>query len=729
MAFNRIVINEQDLTTAGYAQENNNVVFIPGLLGRFRGGASGTSYSALRYGKQNVVVFDKTDAYNEIEYITDKIDAPTFVIDGFDPTSTKKHYYYSTATKKLYEYGSGATSASTTTTTTSTPLMSTDTIILNANEDTIQGLVIGAVDESDDPVAGGGKIYYQLANGTKHYLKTTWGTNTLTVEDTITEGEATVFICGSTQGNGDNTYTVYFDAVSSTPCYLIVNSDGTLGGTTTEESAQQWGVTHTQMTAKLDGGIMTQLMYIPTADPAWGLYEYGWTHVEDTGDTAFTVYVAPENTPVLCDNLPTFFRYFGEAPYKFTSKDNLNIEALFTENAQTKIQSKNLYETGDFDISYIEAVELINAGIPVMYYAMVNRDQDVVNEQGTVTRQGTGEVKPVDIGSIYDEITSILSSTGDLTDIGSYKVKQITTGGFPILEYGKPASGEAKPAASEALTTYKRCLNFCVTRGDCYILGDPLNNQNRPLSKDDQTSLYKSLEQYAGNIQNAQYGTIFYPHYNYSCVVANDLVIKDGTYKTSAISSVIMPPSFAYLSCMAQAIKTDPDWLAMSGVARGQVPNLNWLNLNNKLTAAIADSYQERNAQININAITEVKPYGYCVWGNRTTYDNSDAGNLTASSFLNIRSLVSDVKKVTWTACQKCLFEQNTDVLWLNFNSMITPTLERMRTGGGITAYKILKVPTTEKAKLVAKIVLVPIYAVENVEVTVILTDDETTIS
>ena len=37
----------------------------------------------------------------------------------------------------------------------------------------------------------------------------------------------------------------------------------------------------------------------------------------------------------------------------------------------------------------------------------------------------------------------------------------------------------------------------------------------------------------------------------------------------------------------------------------------------------------------------------------------------SALSFLNIRGVVSDVKKVIHAACQNSLFEQNTDITWL----------------------------------------------------------------
>ena len=52
-----------------------------------------------------------------------------------------------------------------------------------------------------------------------------------------------------------------------------------------------------------------------------------------------------------------------------------------------------------------------------------------------------------------------------------------------------------------------------------------------------------------------------------------------------------------------------------------------------------------------------------------------------------------------------------------------------MTTGQGIKAYKIVRVPTTEKAKFEAKVILYPIYAIEDIEVTVVMRDEEVSVT
>ena len=183
------------------------------------------------------------------------------------------------------------------------------------------------------------------------------------------------------------------------------------------------------------------------------------------------------------------------------------------------------------------------------------------------------------------------------------------------------------------------------------------------------------------------------------------------------------PGSFAYLKCLAVSTQTNADWLAISGVTRGLVPNL--LELNQRVTGAVADQLQERRG-ISINPIMNIKPYGYCVWGNRTLFNNLD--DLTASSFLNIKVLTSNIKKVLYTAAKRLTFELNSDILWLNFKAAIEPTLEQMKSSSGIRDYKITKVATNQKATLAAKIRIYPIEAIEDWDITVELSDTTTSI-
>lgn len=353
-----------------------------------------------------------------------------------------------------------------------------------------------------------------------------------------------------------------------------------------------------------------------------------------------------------------------------------------------------------YDKSYIYAKELLNAGLPVVYTAVAVEDED------------TGEyVYPEEISEYSPDMMEDNVQIGKICEIlkdkNSYTIKYVTLGGYASFDMN---SSPVNNSIAELL------LGVCLDRGDCVALID--TNDTEDLDSSVVINAFRTSP--VGTNHDGAYATCIYPWGDYRCLtIADD---KDTTYKDERIQA--MPGSFGYLLALAKSIKTNANWLAIAGATRGQVPQLIRLRSKNKITAAIADSFQEEN-KININAITEINPYGLCIWGNRTLKNNTILNGTTATSFLNLRNLVSDVKKVVYRAAKRLLFEQNSDILWVNFQSEIMTTLEQMKSGAGISGYKILRLPSDKKTKVKAQVVIYPIYAVEQIEVTITLRDEE----
>ena len=190
----------------------------------------------------------------------------------------------------------------------------------------------------------------------------------------------------------------------------------------------------------------------------------------------------------------------------------------------------------------------------------------------------------------------------------------------------------------------------------------------------------------------------------------------------------VMPGSFGYLMCLAKAIQTSPNWLAMAGVSRGVVPNINKLTCKQALSNVIADNYQPRFNGTAINAITEVKPYGLTVYGNRTLARVGE--ELKAQNFLNTRNMMSDIKKQAYKTAKNCMFEQDSDAMWIKFKAGMTPLLNNLKSGFGISNYKLIKSTTNINGEPLGKgqvgvvIKVYPIYAVEYFEISVVIADD-----
>ena len=87
--------------------------------------------------------------------------------------------------------------------------------------------------------------------------------------------------------------------------------------------------------------------------------------------------------------------------------------------------------------------------------------------------------------------------------------------------------------------------------------------------------------------------------------------------------------------------------------------------------------------------------------------------------------MTSTVQKAAYSASKACMFEQNTDSLWVKFQNLLMPTLDSIKSNNGISNYKILKKQIPQSYKLSAIIKLYPIYAVDEIDIEIQLRDSE----
>ena len=205
--------------------------------------------------------------------------------------------------------------------------------------------------------------------------------------------------------------------------------------------------------------------------------------------------------------------------------------------------------------------------------------------------------------------------------------------------------------------------------------------------------------------------------------------INDSSIQLDAGQAYIL----AFLNNVAQG---RAEWLAIAGSVKGAIP-YNY-KVDDFLTEEEIDNMQLRkydaNNLIAINPIVNMNPWGTRIWGNRTCLPNEsvkdendtankDADQLVASSFANIRIAICDIKKALYKAARKYQFEQNTDVLWVNFTSEVNSLLEEMKSSYGIVGYRWRRDVANERAKIKATLKIVPIEAVEDFDLTIELAD------
>lgn len=381
------------------------------------------------------------------------------------------------------------------------------------------------------------------------------------------------------------------------------------------------------------------------------------------------------------------------------------------------VSDNYLISIGQYDPSYIMAKEYLAAGLAVQYYVIPTTTATTVADEP----EGEKTINPLTLSIIADKLSEVFNTEGDsyltngFVDVGNYAMKYITSGGYPAIYLDSNAAN---------CTLANKMLAFAAKRGDCVALIDH-TEQFSSFDPTNNLSIYNQIQNKIST--NGEFGAMFSSWQTYTRIASGKETYTnaDGSVKNQL--TLRAPASFAYLMALADSIQTNDPWLAVAGVTRGLVRNLD--GTVSAYTNGAADKMQERTG-VSVNGITNIQPYGYSLWGNRTLKKNAE--NLTATSFLNMRNLVSDVKKLCYRVARSCTFEQNNDVLWVNFKSKLTPTLDRMKSGYGISDYKIVRDLThekaVEKATLCAKVILYPVYAVEDFYITILLNDDEITV-
>ena len=317
-----------------------------------------------------------------------------------------------------------------------------------------------------------------------------------------------------------------------------------------------------------------------------------------------------------------------------------------------------------------------------------------------------------------------------IEDKNEFQVKYITSGGYPTFIPVVDDNGEVGYPLADAL------IDCAYQRGDAVALIDHIDDPAAPLRYNDRDaageprSIYAKVNDWFCNGSEAvnSFGTMFTPWGDYSCVTVTDVA--------RMVQS--MPASFGYMMSLGTAIKSSPNWLAIAGVARGSVPGLKELNTDAILTNVIAEDYQPKwgatGNQVSVNAITNIKPYGLTIWGNRTLAPVAEKGT-TALNFLNTRNMISDIKKLAYSTTKSLMFEQDSDTLWLRFKSGISPLLDQLKGGFGISNYKIIRGTTKyngdplTRGEMAAVIKIYPLYAIEYFEITVVVADEDVAVS
>ncbi len=253
---------------------------------------------------------------------------------------------------------------------------------------------------------------------------------------------------------------------------------------------------------------------------------------------------------------------------------------------------------------------------------------------------------------------------------------------------------------AEGLTSH--LVNTCEDRGDALAVID-LKGGYQPVwesGTEEIGTTTSTITNLRNRAMNSSYACAYYPWVR----------IRD----TINGSFVWVPPSIAGIGTIASSEASSALWFAPAGFTRGGLTEgsagLPVISTRERLTSKMRDELYEAN----INPIATFPAEGIVIFGQKTL-------QVTRSALdrINVRRLMIFIKKEISRIAATTLFEQNVPATWANFTGRAIPFLQDIKTGLGLTDFKVVLDETTTTEDLIdrnimyAKIFLKPARAIE----------------
>ena len=263
-------------------------------------------------------------------------------------------------------------------------------------------------------------------------------------------------------------------------------------------------------------------------------------------------------------------------------------------------------------------------------------------------------------------------------------------------------------------TLNNQILNVCEDRGDSLAILDIAGGYEPPHETNTvETARVGSVDTAVTNLKdfavNSSYGCMFYPF----------VKVRDNLND----ASLYVPPSVVALGTFSSSQRKSAVWFAPAGFTRGGLSEgsagLPVLGVRQRLTSAERDKLYDAN----INPIASFPAEGVVIFGQKTL-------QVTPSALdrINVRRLLIFVKKEISRISSRLLFEQNVQQTWDRFKGEVVPFLEGVKSGLGLTDFRVVLDSSTTTPDLVdrnvlyAKIFLKPARAIEFIALDFIIT-------
>jgi hypothetical protein len=255
---------------------------------------------------------------------------------------------------------------------------------------------------------------------------------------------------------------------------------------------------------------------------------------------------------------------------------------------------------------------------------------------------------------------------------------------------------------------HNKMIDVCENRGDSLAILD-LEGDYVPVTQEDpdlyptgkKPSVASAISYVKDLAPNTSYGCTFFP---WVMTVDN----RDG-------NKVWIPSSIVALGTFGSTQRFSEVWFAPAGFTRGGLSANNAGGLPVVQTSLKLNS-KDRDAlyESNINPIATFPAEGIVIFGQKTLQSTP-----SALDRVNVRRMMNYVKKEVSRIASTVLFDQNVKVTWARFIDEVEPFLAEVKSGLGLTDFKVVLDETTTTPELIdrnilyAKIFLKPARAIE----------------
>tara|TARA_R110000824_G_scaffold163579_3_gene339340 strand:+ start:845 stop:2605 length:1761 start_codon:yes stop_codon:yes gene_type:complete len=215
-----------------------------------------------------------------------------------------------------------------------------------------------------------------------------------------------------------------------------------------------------------------------------------------------------------------------------------------------------------------------------------------------------------------------------------------------------------------------KAIETCETRGDCFVIADPVGYGAG------QASAITQAESYDSN-----YTAMYWPW----------VQIQDNNLGRP----VWVPPSTVLGGIYSFNDKVAHPWFAPAGLNRGGIDTA--IQAETKLTHANRDTMYESS----LNPIATFPGQGVTVFGQKTLQKKS-----SALDRVNVRRLMIKVKKFIAASSRFLVFEQNNSQTRRRFLNIANPYLEQVQSNSGLNAFRVVMDDTNNTPDVVDRNIL-----------------------